>query len=174
MRHATQVALLSKVLALAERGLSDGAEQPSSLPVSAYLDEARYRRAACLLADTGWRAHPEYRGTQSLNIIAHGSFIGVDHPGRAFLALTNLYRHEGIYEDVAAPEVLARRHAGYRNRVLMGPSFRADVWTALDGAPDMSIADAARTGKVGDGKVFVHPLEQAIRIRTQEVDDDAL
>ena len=37
-----------------------------------------------------------------------------------------------------------------------------------------AITTAARTGKVGDGKVFVHPLEQAIRIRTQEVDDDAL
>jgi len=44
MQHATQVALLNKVLALAERGASDGAEQPSSLPVSVYLDEARYRR----------------------------------------------------------------------------------------------------------------------------------
>ncbi|MDN6871713.1 SRPBCC family protein [Pseudomonas citronellolis] len=44
MQHATQVALLSKVLALAERGLSDGAAQPSSLPVSAYLDAERYRR----------------------------------------------------------------------------------------------------------------------------------
>ena len=47
-------------------------------------EEARYRHAACLLADIGWRAHPEYRGTQSLNIIAHASFIGVDHPGRRF------------------------------------------------------------------------------------------
>ena len=37
-----------------------------------------------------------------------------------------------------------------------------------------AITRAARTGKVGDGKVFVHPLEQAIRIRTQEMDDDAL
>jgi nitrogen regulatory protein PII len=37
-----------------------------------------------------------------------------------------------------------------------------------------AIASAARTGQVGDGKIFVHPLEQAIRIRTQEVDDDAL
>ncbi|BFI96787.1 MAG: P-II family nitrogen regulator [Rhodanobacter sp.] len=37
-----------------------------------------------------------------------------------------------------------------------------------------AIAGAARTGKVGDGKIFVHPLQQAIRIRTQEVDDDAL
>ena len=50
-------------------------------------EETRYRHAACLLADIGWRAHPEYRGTQSLNIIAHASFIGVDHPGRLFLAL---------------------------------------------------------------------------------------
>ncbi|MBK6519363.1 MAG: hypothetical protein IPG04_35800 [Polyangiaceae bacterium] len=47
-------------------------------------------------------------------------------------------------EDVLSPEVLIRRHAGYRNRVLMGPSFRADVWTALEHAPGLSIADVAR------------------------------
>ena len=48
------------------------------------------------------------------------------------------------HEDVLAPEVLVRRHAGYRNRVLMGPSFRADVWTALESAPELSVADVAR------------------------------
>ena len=68
-------------------------------------DEVRYRRAACLLADIGWRAHPEYRGKQSLNIIAHASFIGVDHPGRAFIALANLYRHEGVFDDSAAADL---------------------------------------------------------------------
>ncbi|MSP72251.1 MAG: hypothetical protein EXR76_08730 [Myxococcales bacterium] len=47
-------------------------------------------------------------------------------------------------EDVLSAEVLIRRHTGYRNRVLMGPSFRADVWTALEHAPDLSIADIAR------------------------------
>jgi hypothetical protein len=47
-------------------------------------------------------------------------------------------------EDVLSPEVQVRRHAGYRNRVLMGPSFRADVWTVLERAPDLSIADVAR------------------------------
>ena len=31
-----------------------------------------------------------------------------------------------------------------------------------------SIVEAARTGKVGDGKVFVLPIEQVIRIRTEE------
>ena len=37
-----------------------------------------------------------------------------------------------------------------------------------------AITRAARTGKVGDGKIFVSPLERVIRIRTQEVDTDAL
>jgi hypothetical protein len=48
------------------------------------------------------------------------------------------------HEDVLPPEVLVQRHAAYRNRVLMGPSFRADVWTALEQAPELSIADVAR------------------------------
>jgi exopolyphosphatase/guanosine-5'-triphosphate,3'-diphosphate pyrophosphatase len=58
-------------------------------------EEARLRQAASLLADIGWRAHPEYRGTQAINIIANGAFVGVDHPGRAFLALSIAYRHDG-------------------------------------------------------------------------------
>ncbi|HMH69330.1 MAG TPA: P-II family nitrogen regulator [Pinirhizobacter sp.] len=37
-----------------------------------------------------------------------------------------------------------------------------------------AISRAARTGKIGDGKIFVLELEQAVRIRTQEVDADAL
>jgi hypothetical protein len=47
-------------------------------------------------------------------------------------------------EDVLPPELMVRRHAGYRNRVLMGPSFRADVWTVLEREPDLAIADVAR------------------------------
>jgi nitrogen regulatory protein P-II 2 len=37
-----------------------------------------------------------------------------------------------------------------------------------------AITAAARTGKIGDGKIFVTPLEQVIRIRTGELDGDAL
>jgi nitrogen regulatory protein P-II 2 len=36
------------------------------------------------------------------------------------------------------------------------------------------IAEAARTGEIGDGKIFVTPLEHALRIRTGESDSDAL
>ncbi|MDC1191236.1 P-II family nitrogen regulator [Gammaproteobacteria bacterium] len=37
-----------------------------------------------------------------------------------------------------------------------------------------AIVSAAATGKIGDGKIFISPLEQAIRIRTGEKDDDAI
>ena len=88
-------------------------------------EEARYRHAACLLADIGWRAHPEYRGTQSLNIIAHASFIGVDHPGRAFLALANVYRHEGVFNDALRRSSRRWRTPRYLERArLLGAMMR--------------------------------------------------
>ena len=37
-----------------------------------------------------------------------------------------------------------------------------------------AIVDSARTGNVGDGKIFVQPLERVVRIRTSEADNDAL
>jgi nitrogen regulatory protein P-II 1 len=37
-----------------------------------------------------------------------------------------------------------------------------------------AIVDAAKTDKIGDGKIFVTPVEQALRIRTGETGDDAL
>jgi exopolyphosphatase/guanosine-5'-triphosphate,3'-diphosphate pyrophosphatase len=69
-------------------------------------EEKRLRHAACLLGDIGWRAHPDYRGEQAFNIIAHGAFVGVDHPGRAYLALSAFFRHAGLVHDEAAPELV--------------------------------------------------------------------
>lgn len=46
-----------------------------------------------------------------------------------------------------------------------------------DDAVDSAVAaivKAAKTGKIGDGKVFVIPIESAIRIRTEETDGEAL
>jgi nitrogen regulatory protein P-II 1 len=37
-----------------------------------------------------------------------------------------------------------------------------------------TIADAARTGEIGDGKIFVRPVDQVIRVRTGDRDEDAL
>jgi exopolyphosphatase/guanosine-5'-triphosphate,3'-diphosphate pyrophosphatase len=85
------------------------------------VEERRLRHAACLLADIGWRAHPDYRGEQSLNIIAHGSFSAIDHTGRAYLALSVFYRHVGlIMDDELSPRLreLASTRMIDRARVL--------------------------------------------------------
>ena len=37
-----------------------------------------------------------------------------------------------------------------------------------------TITEAARTGKIGDGKIFASPVEKVVRIRTGELDDDAI
>tara|TARA_B100000674_G_C37917044_1_gene951491 strand:- start:1333 stop:1671 length:339 start_codon:yes stop_codon:yes gene_type:complete len=36
------------------------------------------------------------------------------------------------------------------------------------------VSNAARTGKIGDGKIFVYPIEQVVRIRTSEQGDEAI
>lgn len=63
------------------------------------VEERRLRHAACLLSDIGWQAHPDYRGEQSLNLVAHAGMAGIDHPGRIFLALAVYYRHVGSADD---------------------------------------------------------------------------
>jgi exopolyphosphatase / guanosine-5'-triphosphate,3'-diphosphate pyrophosphatase len=57
-------------------------------------EESRLRHAACLLSDISWRAHPDYRGEQSAVLVAQSSLAGIDHPGRAFLALCVYHRYE--------------------------------------------------------------------------------
>ncbi len=86
-------------------------------------EQKRLRYAACLLSDIGWRAHPDYRGAQSLNLVAHGDFVSVDHPGRAFLALTVYYRNEGK-DDLSQKLVeLVDKDTLKRARIL-GSAFR--------------------------------------------------
>jgi len=46
--------------------------------------------------------------------------------------------------DVLSPSQLARRHRAYRWRVIIGPSYRADVWAALERNPDLSPTLLAR------------------------------
>lgn len=72
----------------------------------------RIRRAACLLADVGWRANPEFRAERGLEIALHGNWVGIDVVGRALLAQA-LYSHLGggtsiapTVEGLAPPEEL--------------------------------------------------------------------
>jgi exopolyphosphatase/guanosine-5'-triphosphate,3'-diphosphate pyrophosphatase len=59
---------------------------------------ARLRHAACLLADVGWRAHPEFRAERGLDVALHGNWVAIDASGRAMLgqALFTHFGGEGV------------------------------------------------------------------------------
>lgn len=89
-------------------------------------EERRLRHAACLLSDIGWRAHPDYRGEQTMSLITNGHFGAISHQGRAFLALAIYYRYAGLSAENEAPELvraLVSPHMLERARVV-GAIFR--------------------------------------------------
>jgi nitrogen regulatory protein P-II 2 len=56
------------------------------------------------------------------------------------------------------------------------PKLKIEVAVAGELVPQVieAITSSARTGQIGDGKIFVVSLEKAVRIRTGETDADAL
>jgi exopolyphosphatase/guanosine-5'-triphosphate,3'-diphosphate pyrophosphatase len=101
---------------------------PSETP-----EERRLRHAACLLSDISWRAHPDYRGEQSLILVAQSALVGIDHPGRVFLALAIYFRHLGARAEsddrdtdklsARLKEILPKRL--YRRARIVGAAIRA-------------------------------------------------
>ncbi|MBZ9649219.1 Ppx/GppA family phosphatase [Sphingobium sp. 3R8] len=74
----------------------------------------RIRRAACLLADVGWRANPDFRAERGVEIALHSNWVGITAPERAMLAQA-LHSHFGGgmgcppgVERLAKPEELRR------------------------------------------------------------------
>jgi len=67
-------------------------------------------------------------------------------------------------------------YRGAEYRVDFVPKVRVEVLAEDEQVPEIveTIAAAARTGKIGDGKIFVTDVEQVMRIRTGERGPDAL
>ncbi|NBZ86297.1 Ppx/GppA family phosphatase [Stagnihabitans tardus] len=57
-------------------------------------DRLRLIKAACLLHDTTWRAHPDYRAEACFDNATRANLGGLDHPGRVFLGLALLHRYK--------------------------------------------------------------------------------
>jgi exopolyphosphatase/guanosine-5'-triphosphate,3'-diphosphate pyrophosphatase len=113
-------------------------------------EEKRLRHTACLLGDIGWRAHPDYRGEQSMNLIAHGAFVALDHPGRAYLALSVFFRHVGLHEEELSPRLreLATPQILDRARVLGAAMRVAYILTAGHGGVLPNTPMAVKRGKL--------------------------
>jgi nitrogen regulatory protein P-II 1 len=108
--------------------------------------------------------------------------IGIVRPERANDVLEALYRAE--VRGISMSRV--QGHGGELDRVetYRGSTVKVEVTDKVRfeiGVSDDfvqptvdAICDGARTGEVGDGKIFVVPLERVVRIRTSETDDDAV
>ena len=68
------------------------------LPIFSNLDEESLKlyRAACLLHDTTWKAHPDYRAEMSFETVTRANLGGIDHKGRIFLAVALMSRYKKI------------------------------------------------------------------------------
>ena len=61
-------------------------------------EKQRLIRAACLLHDVSWRAHPDYRAIICFENATRANLGGLDHPGRVFLALSLFHRYKNQNE----------------------------------------------------------------------------
>lgn len=68
---------------------------------------ARLRHAACLLADVGWHANPEFRAERGLEIALHGNWVAIDAVGRAIVAQALFTSLGGGMTSPAPLELLA-------------------------------------------------------------------
>lgn len=140
------------------------------------LDEARLRHAACLLSDIAWRGHPDYRGEQAVDLVAYGALVGIDHPGRAFLAEVLGVRYMGLKQKSVSEALLqlAGEDTNARAR-LLGALFRV-AYPLSAGMPgvlphisfategDVLVLQLARKFEFLDGERLNNRLDQLAQV----------
>ncbi|WP_185983230.1 Ppx/GppA phosphatase family protein [Aureimonas mangrovi] len=157
---AEELSLLRSRSPLHQRELVDWASHTfAAFGIEESTEERRLREAACLIADVSWRAHPDYRGRQSLQLVVHSNLPAVDHPGRTFLGLTNYFRYEGTFDQDQMPalERLIEPRLLERARILAS-LFRV-AYLLTGGMP--GILPALRWEPDGKGLALVFPPELA-------------
>ena len=90
----------------------------------------------------------------------------IGHPGIMLTELEGHGKQKGVKQEVRGKTYTVNLLTKARVEVIVKDSDVAKTIKA--------IRDAALTGNVGDGKIFVYPVENAVRIRTAEEGDAAL
>ena len=83
------------------------------------------RLAACYLSDIAWSEHPDYRADIAFLRVLRMPLTGIDHVGRAFLALSVFTRYDGAAEgEVTRPAWLLLGEDELREAYLLGLGLR--------------------------------------------------
>jgi len=100
--------------------------------------DSRLRLAACLLADIGWAAHPDFRAERGIDLALHGNWVAIDTPGRVMIAQA-LFSSFGGGRDLPYPRVAAlcsdaelRRAARWGYAMRLGQRLSGGVAAGLE------------------------------------------
>lgn len=101
-------------------------------------DRLRLIRAACLLHDVNWRAHPDYRSESCFDTATRANLGGLDHKGRVYLglALMNRYKNNGANSRMT-PVLSLLSEDEIRHAVMLGRAMRFGSMFSAEG-PDSS------------------------------------
>ncbi|WP_295047273.1 Ppx/GppA family phosphatase [uncultured Paracoccus sp.] len=93
----------------------------------------RLIRAACLLHDTSWRAHPDYRAEACFDNVTRANMAALSHPERVFLGLALLHRYKNSRAgSPMAPLFTLLDDGQIRDAEVLGKAMRFGAMLALD------------------------------------------
>ncbi len=122
--------------------------------------DTRLVRAACIIADTGWREHPEYRARYSLSRILHMPWSVLDHRERAWLALALFVRYGGPETaEEATPCRRLLKPDTIEGAVLLGRLLRLALVLSAGRGP---ILDSSPLVTTADGFTLVITRDAAV------------
>ena len=109
--------------------------------------ELRLRQAACWISDIGSRDHPEYRAEQAFLRMLRQPGIALDHPERAFLALTLAVRYEAEPEaPYLGPARWLLEAAENRRAEILGAALRLAYTLSAGTRPLLALTSLRREG----------------------------
>lgn len=127
--------------------------------------DMRIRHATCLLADVGWRAHPEFRAERGVETALHGNWVGIDSRGRGMMAhaLWTSFGGPGVVpviSSICSPsEILTAERWGFALR--LGQRFSGGVADALAGSR-LHLTERTLDLHIEDGNAILYgePVER--------------
>ena len=103
---------------------------------NAPAERMRLIKAACLLHDVNWRAHPDYRSESCFDTATRANLGGLDHQGRVYLglALMNRYKNRGANSRMT-PLLSLLSDDDTRHAIMLGKAMRFGAMLSVSG-PD--------------------------------------
>ena len=100
-------------------------------------ERERLIRAACLLHDTTWRAHPDYRAEACFDNVTRANMAALSHPERVFLGLALLHRYKNSRAKSPMEPLFALLDPDeIRDAEILGKAMRFGAMFAIDDPSD--------------------------------------